>query len=75
MAGLTLFVPEPARLTLCQGLANNPNQMLVIGTMNRSWFLALPHELTSAVDSLSANFIGGKGRGENSPSKVRALNS
>ena len=35
-----------------------------IGTRNRSWHLALPYELTATVDSLSANFIGGEGRGE-----------
>jgi len=37
---------------------------LPIGTMNWSWFLARPHELTAAVASLSANFLGGEGRGE-----------
>ncbi len=35
-----------------------------IGAMNRSWFLTLPNALRAAMDSLSANFIGGKGRGE-----------
>ncbi len=29
-----------------------------IETMNRGWFLAVPHELTAAVDSLSANLLG-----------------
>ena len=34
-----------------------------LGTMNRSWFLALPNQWTAAVDSLSA-IDGGEGRGE-----------
>ncbi len=28
------------------------------GTLNRSWFLALPYELMATVDSLSANLLG-----------------
>jgi len=34
-----------------------------IGTLNRSWFLALPNQLPAAVDSLSAIY-GGEGWGE-----------
>jgi len=32
-----------------------------IGTLSRSWFLALPNQLTTAVDSLSANSLGRAG--------------
>jgi hypothetical protein len=32
--------------------------------MNRRWLLALPNKLKAAVDYLSANLIGGEGRGE-----------
>ena len=44
--------------------SRNLQNRMYIGAMNRSWRLALPVALTAALDSLSANFSGGEGRGE-----------
>jgi hypothetical protein len=44
--------------------SSNFQNWIHIGALNRSWFLTLPNALRAAMDSLSANLIGGEGRGE-----------